>query len=179
MPYARKDILTWQTGMYYHIYNRGVSKSTIFREPKNYLFVIAKIKEYSLANNLAMIAYCLEPNHYHFLTRQDGDEPAGNLPQSVFNSYTKAYNKMYQHSGTLFEGRFQPSLFKPKAIYCTCADISTATRSKMVWSLTSPTGNGPITSNGSANVTVHWLTASSSTINLTMRKNIRSFSSNI
>ena len=53
-----------------------------------------------------MIAYCLEPNHYHFLTRQDGNEPAGNLPQFVFNSYTKAYNKMYQHSGTLFEGRF-------------------------------------------------------------------------
>jgi len=107
MPYARKDILTWQAGMYYHIYNRGVSKSTLFREPKNYLFAISKIKEYSLANHLAMIAYCLEPNHYHFLVRQDGDKPAGNLPQSVFNSYTKAYNKMYSHSGTLFEGRFR------------------------------------------------------------------------
>jgi putative transposase len=29
------------------------------------------------------------------------------LPQFVFNSYTKAYNKAYQHSGTLFEGRFR------------------------------------------------------------------------
>ena len=54
-----------------------------------------------------MISYCLEPNHYHFLTRQDGDEPASNLPQFVFNSYTKAYNKTYNHSGTLFEGRFR------------------------------------------------------------------------
>ncbi len=78
MPYARKDLLIWQKGMYYHIYNRGVNKSTLFREPKNYLFAISKIKEYSLANHLAMIAYCLEPNHYHFLARQDGDEPAGN-----------------------------------------------------------------------------------------------------
>jgi len=107
MPYARKDMLTWQKGMYYHIYNRGVGKSTIFREPKNYLFVISKMKEYSLANQLAMIAYCLEPNHYHFTVRQDGDAPAANLPQFVFNSYTKAYNKMYNHSGTLFEGRFK------------------------------------------------------------------------
>ena len=106
MPYARRDILTWQEGMYYHIYNRGVNKSTLFREPKNYVFVIPKIKEYSLANHLAMIAYCLEPNHYHFLLRQDEKEPAGNLPQLVFNSYAKAYNKMYQHGGTLFEGRF-------------------------------------------------------------------------
>lgn len=54
-----------------------------------------------------MIAYCLEPNHYHFMVRQDGDKLAGNLPQFVFNTYTKAYNKAYLRSGTLFEGRFR------------------------------------------------------------------------
>jgi putative transposase len=107
MPYARKDLLAWQTGMYYHIYNRGAHQTSIFREPKNYLFVIAKVKEYSRANHLSVVCYSLQPTHYHFLTRQDGDEPAGNLPQFVFNSYTKAYNKMYKHSGTLFEGRFR------------------------------------------------------------------------
>lgn len=93
--------------MYYHIYNRGAHQTSIFREPKNYLFVIAKVKEYSQLNNLSMISYNLMPTHYHFLTRQDGDEPAGSLPQFVFNSYSKAYNKMYDHSGTLFEGRFK------------------------------------------------------------------------
>ena len=107
MPYARKDTLTWQKGMYYHIYNRGVSKVAILHEATNFLFVIRKIREYIQANHISMIAYCLMPNHYHFLVRQDGQEPAGNLPQSVFNSYSKAYNKMYSHSGTLFEGRFR------------------------------------------------------------------------
>jgi len=106
MPYARKDLLAWQAGMYYHIYNRGAHKVTIFLEETNYLFVLTKVKEYIKASNLTMIAYCLMPNHYHFLVRQDGIEPAGNLPQYVFNSYTKAYNKKYQHSGTIFEGRF-------------------------------------------------------------------------
>jgi REP element-mobilizing transposase RayT len=101
MPYARKDLLTWQKGMYYHIYNRGISKSPIFREEGNYLFVLRKIKEVCRENQLSLIAYCLQPNHYHFCTRQDGDHPAGNLPQLVFNSYTKAYNKKYGHSGTL------------------------------------------------------------------------------
>ena len=47
------------------------------------------------------------PNHYHFLLRQDGDQSAGLLPQRLFNSYTKAYNKRYDQSGTLFEGRYQ------------------------------------------------------------------------
>jgi putative transposase len=107
MPYARKDLLTWQKGMYYHIYNRGVSRSTLFREPTNYLFVIEKLQKYSLENLVSVIAYCLMPNHYHLLLRQDGEKPAGNVPQSIFNSYSKAYNLKYQHSGTLFEGRFR------------------------------------------------------------------------
>lgn len=107
MPQARKNTLIWQSGMYYHIYNRGARRLTIFREPTNYLFVIGKIKEYSRANDISVIAYCLMPNHYHFLLRQNGDEPAGNVPQSVFNSYSKAYNKRYEQSGTLFEGRFR------------------------------------------------------------------------
>jgi putative transposase len=109
VPYARKDLLTWQKGMYYHIYiyNRGVSKSTLFREPADYLFVIGKLQKYRLENRVAVIAYCLMPNHYHLLLRQDGEKPAGNVPQSMFNSYSKAYNLRYAHSGTLFEGRFR------------------------------------------------------------------------
>ena len=107
MPYARKNTLIWQKGMYYHIYNRGARQVTIFREETNYLFTISKIKAYSQAKRIAVIAYCLMPNHYHFLVRQDGEEAAGSLPQYLFNSYSKAYNKMYGHSGTLFEGRFR------------------------------------------------------------------------
>jgi hypothetical protein len=29
------------------------------------------------------------------------------VPQYTFNSYTKAYNKLYGHSGTLFEGHYR------------------------------------------------------------------------
>ena len=107
MPYARKDTTTWMPGSYYHIYNRGVNKSTLFQEEDNYLFVLHKAGYYCQEFNLTLIAYCLMPNHYHFLVRQDGDQPAGLLPQRIFNSYTKAYNRKYEHSGTLFERRYQ------------------------------------------------------------------------
>ena len=95
---------------YYHIYNRGVDKAVIFREDENYIFVLRKMKKYSQALDLTMIAYCLMPNHYHFLIRQDGDQPAGLLPQRVFNSYTNAHNKRYGRSGTLFEGPYRVRL---------------------------------------------------------------------
>jgi putative transposase len=69
--------------------------------------VLRKIKHYLPTLQLSPIAYCLMPNHYHFLIRQNGEQRAGLLPQRVFNSYTKAYNKRYDHSGTLFEGNYR------------------------------------------------------------------------
>ena len=94
-------------GGIYHIYNRGSHLDSIFREPENYLFVLRKIKKYSTELHLGLLAYCLMPNHFHFLVRQGGDQPAGLLSQRVFNSYSKAYNKRYQHSGTLFQGPYR------------------------------------------------------------------------
>ncbi len=94
-------------GQYYHIYNRGIGRQPIFREEDNYLFVLRLVKKYARALSIAVIAYCLMPNHYHFLVRQDNEEPVGLLPQRVFNSYTKAFNKLYNRTGTLFEGRYR------------------------------------------------------------------------
>ena len=65
------------------------------------------MKAYCREFGLAPIAHCLLPNHYHWLIRQDGEQRAGLLPQRVFNSYSKAYNKRYEHSGTLFEGNYR------------------------------------------------------------------------
>lgn len=124
MPHARKTLLTWLPGGYYHIYNRGARQGSIFREPTNYLFVIAHMRQYARDFTLSVIAWCLMPNHYHFLLRQDGEAPAGLLPQRVFNSYTKAYNKLYQQSGTLFEHRFQAKAIKNSAyLYHLCRYI--------------------------------------------------------
>ncbi len=92
---------------YYHFYNRGAHRESIFCEPENYVFVLGKLKHYCRELALTPIAYCLLPNHYHFLIRQDGEQAAGLLPQRIFNSYSKAYNKRYGHSGTLFESYYK------------------------------------------------------------------------
>lgn len=106
MPKARQDEVHWQPGGYYHLYNRGARRLSIFREPENYLFLLRRLKRILPGLELSIIAYCLMPNHYHFLVRQVGSHPAGSLVQYLFNSYTKAYNRRYTHSGTLFERRY-------------------------------------------------------------------------
>lgn len=94
-------------GEYYHFYNRGRSRLSIFHDQRDYLDVLDKMKRYSRKYSIAVIAYCLLPNHYHFLARQDGTPRAGLLPQYTFNQYSKTYNKKYKHSGTIFEGPYR------------------------------------------------------------------------
>ncbi len=103
---ARREI-AFLPGMYYHIYNRGAGRSLIFRAEENYRFLLRRVRENTTTYDISTIAYCLMPNHYHFAFRQDGDRPISALMQAVFNSYSKAYNKAYHRSGTLFEGPFQ------------------------------------------------------------------------
>jgi len=94
-------------GGYYHLYNRGAGRQPIFREPRNEDYLLRLLKRIAQECRLAVIAYCLLPNHYHWLVRQEGDVPAGKLPTRVLGSYTQAFNQAYGRTGTLFEGPYQ------------------------------------------------------------------------
>jgi putative transposase len=105
MPRPRRP--QYLQGQYYHIYNRGANRQSIFYGKENYLFVLRRMREYSQDLHITLVAYCLLPNHYHWLVRQEGVEAAGRLPQAVFNSYTKALNNRNNRSGTLFQGPYR------------------------------------------------------------------------
>lgn len=92
---------------YYHIYNRGAHKADIFRDDRDYVYLLKLLKEKAAAFDISVIAYCLMDNHYHFLLRQNGDATISQFMQAVFNIYSKTFNKKYGLSGTLFEGAFK------------------------------------------------------------------------
>jgi len=100
-------MMSFTAGHFYHIYNRGSGHQPIFFEEDNYHYLLRLFKKYTQTMEITIIAYCLMPNHYHFLVRQDGEIPAGLLFQRVFNAYTKAINKKYDRTGTLFQGRYR------------------------------------------------------------------------
>lgn len=108
----------------YHIYNRGNNKEVIFFDDENYLFFLQKIKK-ELSPYCKVLAYCLMPNHFHLMvyTTQKGcsflDEetrPTTSSGQTstkmqvltrkigtLLSSYTRAINKKYNRTGSLFQ----------------------------------------------------------------------------
>ena len=89
----------------YHFFNRGCNKEKIFFNEGNYTYLLKKIKESYRKYGVGILAYCLMPNHYHFLLRQETDRPLSDWIQALFNGYVQAVNKQVGRSGALFEGR--------------------------------------------------------------------------
>ncbi|MFZ1756348.1 MAG: transposase [Caldilineaceae bacterium] len=107
MP-ARK--LKFEPGNYYHIYNRGAGKRSIFYRHEDYMNFLQRFKENTAKTNASIIAYCLMPNHFHFLLRQNDEMSVGLAVQRICLGYAKHLNIKYEEQGALFAGRFQAIL---------------------------------------------------------------------
>ncbi len=113
----------------YHIYNRANGSEPIFLSDENYRFFLAKYSKY-ISPITDLFAYCLMPNHFHFLVRVKGEKELdaifrafpkfGTLEKllplslllskqfsNLFSSYTQAFNKVEGRKGSLFMKNFK------------------------------------------------------------------------
>jgi putative transposase len=104
MPYRGH---AFAPGHIYHLYNRAVTGERLFFTPGNYEDCLRLVKRYAPRYSVAVIAYCLMPNHYHFLVRQENDVPLSRFINVLFNAYVQAVNRQRGRRGPLFEGRFK------------------------------------------------------------------------
>ena len=100
----------------YHIYNRGDHRQQLFFSDENYIFFLKKIRNEWLKYG-DILAYCLMPNHFHFIMAPNekacinviiGDKISSmqNLSQAIgktLSSYTRALNIQNDTTGTLFQ----------------------------------------------------------------------------
>jgi len=121
--------LTLAEGETYHIYNRGTDKRIIYLDNADYkrfmeLLYLSNssqavvvrdiyrnhnsIYEYEKGDPLVAIgAYCLMPNHFHLLLNQLVDGGITKFINKLCTSYVMYFNKKYQRTGALFQGKFK------------------------------------------------------------------------
>ena len=102
--------MIYQEGGIYHMFNRGCDKRDIFLGDNNYRLFLKKIRLSKDKYNLEIIAYCLMPNHFHLLIRQNSETLISRWIQKVLNGYVQSFNKRNNRKGTLFEGSTKPRL---------------------------------------------------------------------
>ena len=138
MP-AKNAIKTYVEGGYYHIYNRGVEKRSIFKDQQDYKVFLKYLKE-SLSyppkpediktiftlqgenfkgiprkpknfhKEISLMAYCLIPNHFHLLIKQEPKDSIERFLKSLLTRYSMFFNKKYQRIGGLFQGPYKAIL---------------------------------------------------------------------
>jgi REP element-mobilizing transposase RayT len=105
--------ITLIPGEYFHIYNRGNNRENIFIEDRNFDYFLGLYNRY-IVPVADTFAYCLLRNHFHFLVRikdnqnnKDCQSYVSLQFRNLFSTYTKAINKAYQRTGSLFEKPFK------------------------------------------------------------------------
>ncbi len=126
--------LPLQNGQIYHVYNRGQNHQLTFASNLHYQRAMSTLEFYLksqpisfssyirqtliarsglLSNNnnadqkVDIIAYCLMPNHFHLLLRQNSQNGISHYLSLFQNSYTKYFNQLNKRQGPLFSTQFK------------------------------------------------------------------------
>jgi putative transposase len=120
----------------YHVFNRGIDKRLTFINKRGYNYALEGMRFYQFDNKhlrlskylalplnkrmqflsqlylnykrrVQVLAFCLMPNHFHFLLRQKMDHGVSLFAADFTNSYTKYFNSKNKRVGPLFQGLFK------------------------------------------------------------------------
>jgi REP element-mobilizing transposase RayT len=96
-------------GALYHLTSRGDRREAIYDDDEDRLAFLQVFSSVIKQYNWVCYAYCLMDNHYHLLV-QTLDANLSKGMRQLNGVYTQAYNRRYQKSGHLFQGRYKSIL---------------------------------------------------------------------
>jgi len=129
----RKEPLV--TGESYHVYNRGVDKRDTFNDVHDLERFKESIRQFNQIDGVgslelhhkqmrgldspplvvseplvAIVAFCVNPNHFHFILKQLVDGGIPKFLQKLQGGYTYYFNHRHDRSGSLFQGTYKSKL---------------------------------------------------------------------
>ncbi|MEK7576709.1 MAG: transposase [Patescibacteria group bacterium] len=124
--------ISFETGGFYHVYNRGTDKRNIFADKSDYSRFLKSMDVFNAKKPIGsiyehvfdlklgrfgrlasksklvdIVCYCLNLNHYHMLVEQKVDGGVSEFIKRLSGGYTKYFNHKYKRSGVLFQGKFK------------------------------------------------------------------------
>jgi len=117
-------------GELFHLFNRGVDKRIIFVDSYDIRRFFKSMIEFNVVSPIGslyensfrqlggetaksedrlvnIIAYCLNPNHFHFILEQLTTGGISEFMKRLSGGYAWYFNNKYKRSGSLFQGAFK------------------------------------------------------------------------
>jgi len=100
-----------------HIVQRGNNRMPCFASPEDHRSYLHWLHEYALQHRCPLHAYVMMTNHVHLLLTPTDVEGPSALMQDLGRSYVRRFNRKYERSGTLWEGRFKAHPVERRQVY--------------------------------------------------------------
>jgi putative transposase len=96
-------------GIVYHIINRGVGRTRLFRKPGDYLAFEEVIADTLRLKPIRLCAYCLMPNHWHLILWPQRDGQLAAFMQRLTITHVRRWqeHRGVVGSGHLYQGRYK------------------------------------------------------------------------
>jgi REP-associated tyrosine transposase len=94
-------------GVAVHIIQRGNNRVACFSGDDDYLVYLAHLRQLCAKFECGVHAYCLMTNHVHLLLTPTITAACTALMRELGQRYVQYFNRRYDRSGTLWEGRFR------------------------------------------------------------------------
>src|SRR5437016_4558418 len=86
-------------GMCYHALNRGNGRRTVLHKDGDYAAFLKALADVCRDVALRPIAYCLMPNHFHFVLWPEGDDDLSRGMHWLTTAHVRRYHEHYHSSG--------------------------------------------------------------------------------
>ncbi|MSQ69603.1 MAG: transposase [Gammaproteobacteria bacterium] len=108
------------SGQPQHVILRGNDRTDIFRADADYHFYLEKLRSACAKHGCDIHAYVLMTNHVHLLITPSAEQSLSKTIQMLGRYYVQYYNRRYQRTGTLWEGRYKATLIDTATYLLIC-----------------------------------------------------------
>ncbi len=104
-------------GLPHHVTQRGNRRERVFFEDDDYRAYLALISAAARKSGTEIWAYCLMPNHVHFIMTPSVEDGLRQTFAEAHRRYTGRINARFQQTGHLWQGRFSSVVIDERHLF--------------------------------------------------------------
>lgn len=108
-------------GVVHHVVCKGNDGQSLFNDQSDYEYYLSLLTQTRQDYPVDIFNYVLMNNHIHLLVEPQEEGSLSRFMEIVTKSYAKYFNKKYDHTGHVFQGRFKSFIIQRDRYYFACS----------------------------------------------------------